>query len=129
LASGWRYARVPGPALSGLVGTIAGFLGGLTSFYGPPIVLFWLGGPAKHAAVRANLIMFFAFSSIIGGTSYAAHGLLGRDLLIKTVLLLPAYGIAMWFGARLFGRASETTFRYFAYGLIALAALISLPLW
>jgi uncharacterized membrane protein YfcA len=129
LASGWRYARVPGRALSGMVGGTAGLLGGLTSFYGPPIVLFWLGGPAKHAAVRANLIVFFAFTSIIGGTSYASHGLLGRDLVILGLVLLPAYGVAMWAGAHLFGRASEATFRLFAYGLIALAAVISLPVW
>jgi uncharacterized membrane protein YfcA len=129
LASGWRYAGVPGRTLSGLVGGTAGFLGGLTSFYGPPIVLFWLGGPAKHATVRANLIVFFAFTSIIGGVSYASHGLLSRDLIILGLVLLPAYGAAMWAGARLFGRASEATFRLFAYGLIAMAALVSLPVW
>lgn len=129
LASGWRYARVPGRALSGLVGGTAGFLGGLTSFYGPPIVLFWLGGPGKHGAVRANLIVFFAFTSLIGGMAYAWHGLLGRDLIVLGLVLLPAYATAIWLGSHLFGRASEATFRRFAYGLIALAALISLPVW
>jgi len=41
--------------------------------------------------------------------------------------LIPLYAIAIWFGARLNGRASETTFRVVAYGLIAVAALTSLP--
>jgi len=129
LASGWRYAATPGLALSGTVGGTSGFLGGLTSFYGPPIVLFWLGGSSHHAAVRANLIVFFAFTSIVGGGSYAAHGLLTRNLVIEGLMLLPAYGAAIWTGVHLFGRASERTFRLIAYGLIALAAVISLPVW
>jgi len=129
LASGWRYAGNPGPALSGTVGGTSGFLGGLTSFYGPPIVLFWLGGPSRPVAVRANLIVFFAFTSIVGGLSYAAHGLLTRNLIVEGLALLPVYGAAIWAGIGLFGRASDKTFRRIAYGLIALAAVISLPLW
>jgi len=127
LASGWRYNRVPAPALSGAVGAVAGFVGGLTSFYGPPIVLFWLGGPGKHGAVRANLMIFSAFSSIIAGISYASQGLLHRQLMLDAMTLLPVYGAAIWLGTHLFGRASEITFRRLAYALIALAALISLP--
>lgn len=129
LASGWRYAGTPGALLSGTVGSTSGFLGGLTSFYGPPIVLFWLGGSSHHAAVRANLIVFFAFTTVIGGLSYAAHGLLTHRLVIEGLTLLPVYGAAIWIGVRLFGRASEKTFRLIAYALIALAAVISLPVW
>jgi len=129
LASGWRYQGNPGPALSGAVGGTSGFLGGLTSFFAPPIVLFWLGGPSHHAAVRANLIMFFASSSIVCAISYGSQGLVTHGLVIKGLTLLPAYGAAIWLGTRLFGRASERTFRLIAYALIALAAVISLPLW
>ncbi len=129
LASGWRYGRAPGHALSGLVGTVTGFLGGLTGFFGPPIVLFWLGGPSRASRVRANLIVFFAFTVIVGGLSYAANGLLGRQRIIEAALIFPVYGIAIWLGVHLFGRASEVVFRRIAYALIALAALVSLPVW
>ncbi len=129
LASGWRYARAPGHALSGLVGTVTGFLGGLTGFFGPPIVLFWLGGPSRATRVRANLIVFFAFTVVVGGISYAANGLLVHQRIIEATLIFPVYGIAIWLGAHLFGRASEVVFRRIAYALIVLAALVSLPVW
>ena len=40
----------------------------------------------------------------------------------------PAYGIGLWGGSRLFGVASETTFRRICLCLIALAVVIGLPL-
>jgi hypothetical protein len=35
--------------------------------------------------------------------------------------------VAIWLGARLFGRASEKLFRGICYGLIAAALIIGLP--
>jgi hypothetical protein len=39
------------------------------------------------------------------------------------------FGIGLWLGSRMFGLASEETFRRICYALIALAALVSLPLF
>ena len=40
----------------------------------------------------------------------------------------PSYGLGLYLGSRLFGIASERTFRLASYGLIALAGFIGLPL-
>jgi hypothetical protein len=43
------------------------------------------------------------------------------------VVVGPAYGIGVWFGASLFGRASERLFRAICYVLIAAAVIFGLP--
>ena len=39
----------------------------------------------------------------------------------------PVYGIGVWFGASLFGNASEALFRSICYALIAAAVIVGLP--
>jgi hypothetical protein len=39
----------------------------------------------------------------------------------------PVYAVGVWFGASLFGRASEAVFRAICYALIAAAVFIGLP--
>lgn len=129
LASGWRYHRAPGPVLSAAVGTTSGFLGGLCTFWGPPIVIFWLGGQSASATVRANVIVFLTAMSVVAGVVFAAHGLFKPGLVLHAVLQMPAYGLALWIGARLFRYASEDVFRRIAYLVIVGAAISSAPVF
>ena len=46
---------------------------------------------------------------------------------VSGTALGPAYAIGVWFGASLFGKASETVFRGICYRLIAAAVLLGLP--
>jgi uncharacterized protein len=39
----------------------------------------------------------------------------------------PIYGLGLYCGSRLFGRASEQAFRWACYALIAAAAVLGLP--
>ena len=54
-------------------------------------------------------------------------GLITWDAIRFSLLVGPVYGIGVWFGASLFGRASETLFRSICYVLIAAAVIIGLP--
>ena len=54
-------------------------------------------------------------------------GLITADAIRFSLLVGPVYGIGVWFGARLFGRASEKLFRATCYALIAAAVMIGLP--
>lgn len=128
LISGWRYHGKGHPALSVGVGSVAGFCSGLAQTGGPPVVAYWLGQPIPSVIARANLILYFAFSNVISFTSYTVAGLLTWDVIKLSLLVGPVYGLGMFLGARLFGVASDTTFRRVCYILIALAAFISLPL-
>jgi len=127
LSSGWRYRRIPGTGLSAAVGMSSGLLGGMASFYGPPIVLFWLGGLSSGRTVRANVIVYFAAMTVVAGITYAAYGILQLAVLQQVLVLLPVYGAAVWLGARLFPHASEQVFRRIAYAVIAAAAVLSSP--
>jgi hypothetical protein len=129
LASGWRYRTKPGLAGTVAVGGVAGLAGGTTGIAGPPIVLFWLAGQGLAPVVRANIMVFFAITTVVGGVLYLWSGLFTAPRVAGAVSLLPVYGLAIWLGARAFGLASETAYRRLALTLCAAAGLIGLPLW
>jgi hypothetical protein len=129
LISGWRYeGRRTAPVTVG-VGGLAGLMSGSAQVGGPPVVAFWLGSATQADVVRANLVLFFAFSSVLSGIAYLAGGLITGSVLMLALLVGPAYGLGIYLGSRLFGLASETTFRGICYGLIGIAAVFSLPIF
>jgi uncharacterized membrane protein YfcA len=127
LLSGWRYRGKEYAALSVGVGALSGFCSGLAQTGGPPIVGYWLGRPLPSVIARANILLFFGASDFFSVVSYSLTGLITADAIRFSFLVGPVYGIGVWFGARLFGRASETLFRAICYALIAVAVIIGLP--
>jgi uncharacterized membrane protein YfcA len=129
LVSGWRYrGRRTGPVTAG-VGVMGGLLSGSAQIGGPPVVAFWLSSPLRPDAVRANIVLYFAVSSVFSGVAYAAGGLLTQAVLVLALLVGPVYGLGIYLGSRLFGVASEATFRRICYVLIGIAAVVSLPVF
>ncbi len=128
LLSGWRYRGRDHPALSVGIGGLAGFCSGLAQTGGPPIVGYWLGRPIAPTTARANILLFFGASDFFSLVSYAVTGLITSDAIRFSLLVGPVYAVGVWFGTRLFGRASERLFRAICYALIAAAVIIGLPL-
>jgi uncharacterized membrane protein YfcA len=106
---------------------MAGFCSGLAQTGGPPIVGYWLGRPIPSVIARANILLFFGASDFFSVVSYAATGLITADAIKFSLVVGPVYAVGVWFGASLFGRASETLFRAICYALIAAAVIIGLP--
>jgi uncharacterized membrane protein YfcA len=127
LLLGWRYRGKGNPALSIGIGGLSGFCSGLAQTGGPPIVGYWLGRPIPSVIARANIMLFFSASDFFSVVSYALAGLITADAIRFSFLVGPVYGIGVWFGASLFGRASESLFRAICYVLIAAALVIGLP--
>jgi len=127
LLSGWRYRGKDHAAISIGIGGLSGFCSGLAQTGGPPIVGYWLGRPIASVIQRANILLFFAASDFFSLVSYALSGLITMDAIRFSIVVGPVYGIGVWFGASLFGRASENLFRAICYALIAAAVLIGLP--
>jgi uncharacterized membrane protein YfcA len=127
LVSGWRYRGRPGPALTVGVGSVAGFLSGLAQVGGPPIIAYWLGGEGRSATVRANIVLYFAISTLITLVSYLVGGILTTRVIGLALLVAPMYGFAVFLGSHMFGLASEAHFRRVSYILIAAAGLFSIP--
>jgi hypothetical protein len=127
LISGWRYRGKDHAAISVGIGGLSGFCSGLAQTGGPPIVGYWLGRPLASTIARANILLFFGASDFFSVVSYALTGLITMDAIKFAFVVGPVYGIGVWFGASLFGRASEKVFRAICYALIAAAVLIGLP--
>ena len=127
LLSGWRYRGKDHPALSVGIGGLSGFCSGLAQTGGPPIVGYWFGRPLPSVIARANILLFFGASDFFSLVSYSLTGLITADALRFSLLVGPVYGIGVWFGAQLFGRASERIFRAICYALIAAAVIVGLP--
>ena len=130
LASGWRWRGRPGTGLSLGVGGLSGLGSGLAQLGGMPLAIFWLSAQNKPAAqMRHDLVTYFACATLVSGLLLSWNGILTLAALRQAVPLLLPYGLGILIGTRCYGMASEGTFRRIAYGVIALAALISLPLW
>lgn len=127
LASGWRYRGRPSAAATAGTGAVAGLFSGVAQVGGPPVVAYWLGAGTSAATVRANIVLYFAASTVLSGIAYVVGDLLTGGVLLLAVLTFPAFAAGLWLGSRLFGRAAEATFRRACFGLIAAAAILGLP--
>ena len=127
LLSGWRYRGKDHASISVGIGGLSGFCSGLAQTGGPPIVGYWLGRPIASVTARANILLFFGASDFFSVVSYAATGLITADSIKFSFVVGPIYGIGVWLGALLFGRASEALFRAICYSLIAAAVIFGLP--
>jgi uncharacterized protein len=127
LLSGWRYRGKDHAAVSVGIGGVSGFCSGLAQTGGPPIVGYWLGRPIPSVVARANIVLFFGASDLFSAVSYTTAGLITMDAILFAIVVDPVYAVGVWFGASLFGKASETVFRAICYALIAAAVIFGLP--
>ncbi len=129
LASGWRYRSALGTAALSAVGLAAGLFGGAAGAAGPPVILFYMGGTAGPARIRANILLFLAIFDVFYLALLAAKGLLGAfPVAIGLVLILP-YALGVVTGQGMFDPARERIYRGVSYAVIAAAALGGLPLF
>ncbi len=129
LACGWRLRRAPTVPETLVIGGTAGLTGGMASMSGPPIVLFWLGGQSEAPIIRANIFAFFGLTGVVIGVSYWLNGLLATDLLLRALVLMPVYALALWAGATGFRMAPSTHYRRVALAICAVATVLALPAW
>ncbi len=129
LVSGWRFPGKPSTPLTVGVGLLSGISGGAANLIGPFTIVYWLGSPTPAAVVRANLIVFFALGGIVIVLSYIWQSLYPANVVALSLMVAAAYVLALNAGARLFRASSEETYRKAAYGIVAISALISLPIF
>ena len=91
--------------------------------------MYWLRDTAVAAVTRANIILYFFVADVLIIVSYFVGGLWTPAILGLAVITGPLFGLGLWIGSKLFGKASDDTFRRICYTLIVVSALISLPLF
>jgi uncharacterized membrane protein YfcA len=129
LASGWRYHGAPRLPITLGVGAISGVLGGATQIPGPPVIIYWLGGAISAAAVRANLIAYFALFDLFSIVVYGWSGLLTNDVFVFGLLMFVPFISGAAGGSIVFAFVSDRNYRSAAYVIILFAAVSSLPLF
>jgi len=129
LTTGWRYRWKPNPFAAMGAGALSGFAGGATQISGPPVILYWLGSPSGAAIVRANLLVFLVLLGFTLMVNYALHGLVTAKPIALAMLLWPTYIVALVVGARWFRGSSDQLYRRIAYVIVALTAIVSMPLF
>lgn len=109
--------------LGPVVGVLAGALGGLSNFFGPPIIVYLVSLQLpKDAFVAAVGLAFVAAGLPLWGT-LAAEGVLGpQELLLSAVFVLPVM-LGVLFGQRLRQRVPQQSFRRILLGVLVLIGL------
>lgn len=123
--TGWAPVipdRLDRPAQIG-VGVTAGVLGGLTSVWGPPMLIYLAARQTRKAEfIRATgfLIFLGSLPLVIG---YILQGHLTRETgAVSVALLIPTFA-GFWLGERLRGRMSEERFRLIVLWVFLLMGL------
>lgn len=129
LISGWRYRSNTTAPLTVVVGAISGFCGGAAQLGGPAVVAYWLGGALPAFKMRASIVAYFGMATVISAITYYGNGLFVVRAFALAVIVGIPYGLGLFLGSRLFGFASEQTFRRICLGLIAAAGLLGLPIF
>lgn len=120
---GWQYK---GPKRLGFtlgVGTVSGMLMAATSLGNPPVMLYLLSGTDCAATNRANFTGYFGITLVTLISMMLLKGLIDLYAVIRATVMLPGYGISVWFGARFFQKADDALYRRIALGLLPGAAV------
>jgi uncharacterized membrane protein YfcA len=128
MISGWRYRGKPTLPAKLAVGAAAGFGAGAVQIGGPPLIVYWLS-TSVPAVMRANLLVYFQINGAVLILSYILQGVFDSSNIALALIVGPTFGIALWIGTYFFHGASAQLYRNVAYGIVALAALVSLPLF
>ncbi len=129
LVSGWRYRGSQGTGAAMGAGALSGIAGGATQMSGPPLILFWLSSPHPASVVRYDLMACLALIGFTLCISYAVQGLFTPTPIAIAILVWPIYMGSTWLGARWFRSASDLGYRRVAYLIIAISAVISMPIF
>ena len=119
MASRYRAATLPGPAVTAAVGGVSGVLNGAFAMGGPPAILMYFSSPAAVAAGRASLIVYFLGTDLWATATAAAGGLITAPLLGQIAVLFPVSLVGVAIGSLLFKRTSSTHTQQYALWLLA----------
>ena len=123
---GWRYRGPRTLPVRVAIGAVSGFSNGLTGIGGPPVILYYLSGGKDIAAIRANLVIYFAFITLIAVPFFIYAGLVTSETVWRWLILTPPLLLGVTLGSYLFRRTSERNFIRAALLTLLAAALVGI---
>ena len=128
---GFALRRVPGTPATLTVGGAAGLLNGSMGIVGPPVILFYFSSPIGVAVGRASIITYFIGTDSVATAMFAGQGLIGTEVLWRTVTFLPLLFAGVAMGNRRFLETDPDTFKRIALVVLVIlsVALLVRALW
>ncbi|KEJ90105.1 sulfite exporter TauE/SafE family protein [Sulfitobacter donghicola] len=127
--SGWRLKGALTHRLTVAAGTLGGFMMGVVGLPGPPVIMLYMASKLPIAVIRANFLLYLTALDILLFGMLWFMGLLSGPIVILGLMIGIPNMIANVIGARLFDPSAEKVFRNVAYLVIAVSAIVGLPLW
>ncbi len=106
-------------------GLLSGLMNGVTTFSGPPVILFLANQNVEKQVFRANLALYFLLLNIAAVPAFAAGGFLTAETVMETALRFPAVMVGAMLGIRFAGRIDEVRFRRVSLIMLVLLGLVS----
>jgi uncharacterized membrane protein YfcA len=117
----FRGARLPGSGSrwgDGVAGGTSGLLATTVGISGPPVILLLASRGLPKRAFRANIALYFVFTSSASLVALYLRGLVEPGHLFLAAILIPAAFAGKIAGAALLSRFSEKAFRNLTLSLI-----------
>lgn len=123
---GWRY-RGPRtlPVRIG-VGALSGLTTGLAGIGGPPVVLYYVSGEKSAADIRANIVIYFTFVTLVIVPMFVYGGLITIETLWRCIVVTPPLMAGIVVGTRLFHGVSARRYINAALLVLVTGAVIGL---
>jgi uncharacterized membrane protein YfcA len=128
LITGWRYRGPTSLPLKVGIGAVSGVGSGAANAGGPPVIIYWLS-TAAPITMRANLLVSFQLNGAAMIASFALQGVFDRNTIALALIVGPTFGIALAIGSLFFRGASDTLYRNVAYAIVAVAAIVGVPVF
>ncbi len=129
LITGFRYRGTLGPRTIVGTGMLGGFLGGSTGLPGPPVIMVYMASQHPATVVRATLMLYLIAVDTLMLSVFWLYGRLEAQLLVLGFVVMVPYLLGNVVGGALFQAEYETLYRRVAYGIIAISAVLGLPIW
>ncbi len=129
LVTGFRYRGVLGPKTIVATGMLGGFLGGSTGLPGPPVIMVYMASQHPAKVVRATLMLYLLAVDVLMLGVFWLYDRLEVDYLVLGFCVMLPYLAGNVLGGVLFRADYERIYRLVAYAIIAISAVLGLPIW
>ncbi len=129
LMTGWRYRGTLTKKMTIGAGAIGGFMTGFSGIPGPPVIMLYMASTLPIKVIRANFLLYLLSIDLVFIPVLWANGLMVWPIVVLGLLVGLVNVAANALGALLFNPDAERVFRIVAYLIIAVSAILGLPLW
>lgn len=123
---GWRYRGPRHLPVRIAIGAVSGLSNGLTGIGGPPVILYYISGDKEIAGIRANLVVYFSFITVVAVPFFLFAGFVTGETVVRWLVLTPPLLAGVAVGSRLFRGTSPAVFIRAALLTLLVAALVGI---